>query len=483
MARNLIVVLVAATLLLAVPTVAVTGSVDDAGAITMAPHSGPNGQYASVTGGEIEVSFDALNDDAVTTADDVFNVTNDADEPAEVWVEIENVTAYRHDDPTDRVDSEPDAVVLAPNETLQVGFELDTTDVVPSPGSMTVHAVGPSDVDGGSTGDAGSEQPAGTPVTDDGGPEMETDVTVSNGSAPTERVVTVTVSNEGDEAGTYTAEPTVDGTPIGTQTVTLLPGETRRLTFTYRFDGAGTYRVVVDGEMVRVTVAAGVDAQFRVTDLAVPADDVTTGSETSVVATVANDGSESGTYTAVLLDDGTIVAEQPVTVPAGEQRTVSFAVTFAEPGEHELRVGDRRATVTVGGDRTIRVIDASVADGRVAPGNTTTISATVENTGDSAGEIALDLSVGGVVVDAVSVAVPAGETRTVTIQHRFETPGIYLVSVGDASAGEVVVQSGDATADRVLTSSLGVTVGLPLAVGVVLALWRRRLLTALLRSG
>jgi hypothetical protein len=59
MLRKLVVVVVAA-LLLAVPTAAVTGNEDDAGAVTMAPHSGPNGQYASVDGDDdLEVSFDA----------------------------------------------------------------------------------------------------------------------------------------------------------------------------------------------------------------------------------------------------------------------------------------------------------------------------------------------------------------------------------------------------------------------------------------
>jgi len=469
---KVVVLVLALILAMAVPTAAVTGSEDATEGVTMAPHDGPNGQYAAVTDGDVEISFDRLNDGATTTADDVFNVTNDGDTPREVWVEIDDATAYRHDDPADRVDSAADAVVLTPGETLQVGFAFDTADAAPEPDSMTVHANGTTEADDG---DDATE----TPTEPGGEAEFRTDVSVDNGSSPTEKRITLAVSNDGNASGTYTASPTVDGEPIGSQTVTVAPGETREVTFTHRFDEPGTHRIEIGGMVRTITVAAAVDARFVVTALSAADGEVTAGNATTVTATVENRGTAEGTYTAVLLDDGEVIAEQTVTVPAGERRAVTFTPTFDAVGDHELSVGEGTATVTVVAAGDLRVVDAGVDDEQLEPGESTMASATVENTGEEAGEISLDLTVAGVVVDTVAVTVPAGETRTVSVEHRFGTPGIYPVSFGGADAGEVTVQAGNTTADRVLNSSIGAIVGVPLVVGLVLAIWRRKLFAAI----
>lgn len=474
---------------LAVPTAAVTATEDDAGAVTLSPHSGPNGQYASVTGGELEVEFGALNDEAVTTADDVFNVTAETDCAARVWVEIENVTAYRSDDRSNPVDSEANATVLAPNETLQVGLSIDTTGANPDPGSMTVHAEETAACGGSSSGptttptstdDTTTPDPTTTPTDES---EFAVDVAVENGSDAAERVITVAVTNTGDGEGTYVAEPRVEGAPIGTKSATVLPGETRELTFTWRADREGTYELDVGGQTVTIDVATTGGPAFRVTDLEPAASEVPAGSDTEVVATVENTGSASGTYTAVLTDNGSVVAEREVTVPAGERREVAFEVAFEGTGTHELAVGDRTATVEVtAAERLVEIRDVTVQDREIAPGNATTIAVTLENTGDVDGERELELQVAGAGVDSVTVSVAAGETRTVTLSWTFDDPGIYPVAVSGVDGGEVTVGAGDTTVNRLLSSGLGVTAGIPLVVGLLLALWRRKDLATLVRG-
>lgn len=462
----------ALVLALAVPTAAVTGSEDDAGAISMAPHSGPNGEYATVTGGEIEVAFDELNEDAVTTADRVFTITAEANESLEVWVEIDGVRAYVGDDPADRIDSEGDAVVLAPNETVAVGFQIDTNGANPDPGSMTVHATEPDDAGSGSN------------TSDGGGPDLRADVTVTNGSVPWERIVTVTVTNDGTATGIYEADLRIDETLVASETLSVPAGERRTTRFTYRFDRPGRHEIGVAGETRVVDVHSGApgDGQFRVTDLSAASTTLATGESTTVTATVENTGDTRGTYTAVLTDNGTVVAEQSVTVPAGETRTVSFEPTFETPGAHELAVGDASTTVEVrSGAALIEVTAVEVTDRAVTPGETTTVVATVENTAERPTERTIRLSVAGVVVDAVDVAVPGGETRTVRFERPFETPGVYPVAVEGMAGGDIVVRAGGTTANRVLTGSLGVTVLVPVLLGLLLALWRRQRLVALLR--
>jgi hypothetical protein len=185
----------------------------------------------------------------------------------------------------------------------------------------------------------------------------------------------------------------------------------------------------------------------------------------------------------VLTDDGAVVAEQAVTVPAGERREVTFDVSFDETGTHELAVDDRTATVEVtAADRLLEIRDATVQDSEIAPGNATTVAVTLENTGDVDGERELELQVAGAVVDSVTVSVPAGETRTVTLSWTFTDPGIYPVAVSGVDAGDVTVGAGDTTANRLLSSGLGVTAGVPVLAGLLLALWRREDLATLARG-
>lgn len=468
MVRTLVVVLVVAAVVLAVPTAAVTGSEDDAGAITMEPYDGPdgNGQYASIdASGDIEVAFDELNAEAVTTAHNVFTITADED-CASVWVEVDGATAYLGDDPSTPIDTSGDAVTVQEGDTISVGFEVATGGTAPDTDSMTVHAEECSPSNGGGGG---------------GAPEFEVNITVDVDTEvdenTTETTIRVVVTNTGNATGSTVVRPTVNGSVVGERPVTLDPGETREFTFSYRLTRPGTYVVRSNGETRRLVLDATAP-EFRVTSLSAADATVRAGNATEVVATVENVGDEDGNYTAVLTDNGTAVATEQVFVPAGASRTVSFSPTFEQRGTHRLAVGSKRTTVTVEGAPTVRIVGTSVGDRRIQPGNATTLSVTLENTGSRSGDRAVDVAVGGVVVDTVTATVPAGETRTYSVERRFDSPGVYSVAFDGVGAGDVTVAAGDTTADRLLQGSFGVVVVVPLLVGLLLALWRRRLFGA-----
>jgi PKD repeat protein len=59
--------------------------------------------------------------------------------------------------------------------------------------------------------------------------------------------VTATISNVGDESGTYTAELLLNGEPVGTQDVSLAGGEARQVKFVVSNVSGGDYRVQVAG--------------------------------------------------------------------------------------------------------------------------------------------------------------------------------------------------------------------------------------------
>ncbi len=62
--------------------------------------------------------------------------------------------------------------------------------------------------------------------------------------------VTATVENVGGETGTHTAELVIDGEVVATQEVTLDPGESEVVTFTYTFDDDADYEMGVDDQTI-----------------------------------------------------------------------------------------------------------------------------------------------------------------------------------------------------------------------------------------
>jgi S-layer protein (TIGR01567 family) len=70
----------------------------------------------------------------------------------------------------------------------------------------------------------------------------------------------------------------------------------------------------------------------------------------------------------------------------------------------------------------------------VSAGKNTTISATVENTGNAAGNKSVELSINGNVTDSKEVSLGVGNNTTVTFEHAEEMPGNYTVNIGGATA-------------------------------------------------
>ncbi|PSQ14283.1 hypothetical protein BRD02_09910 [Halobacteriales archaeon QS_8_69_73] len=160
MRTGVLAVAVVVALALAVPTVAMThGGEDDVdGKVTIAPAAGPNGEYATVEDGELRVDFDRLNDEAVTTAHNVVNVTSTMNETAEVWVAVdanESVTVYEGDD-TEATLSRNRTRTMEPGESMLVGFEVDTYREAPDSTTLTVGVRDPDETDdGGGNDDSG----------------------------------------------------------------------------------------------------------------------------------------------------------------------------------------------------------------------------------------------------------------------------------------------------------------------------------------
>lgn len=112
-------------------TVSVSTASDSNALLQLTNHSGPNGQYASETDGELEITLDNANLNASTTLNDVFNITNQGTQTVGVWivksgqhsdlVTFENATGSAIDN------SSSAAQTLGVGNTIQVTIAVNTT--------------------------------------------------------------------------------------------------------------------------------------------------------------------------------------------------------------------------------------------------------------------------------------------------------------------------------------------------------------------
>jgi PGF-CTERM protein len=101
----------------------------------------------------------------------------------------------------------------------------------------------------------------------------------------------------------------------------------------------------------------------------------------------------------------------------------------------------------------LTVVNALLDSEQISPGEVLTVTAVVENTGETAGDARVALVVNGLTVATERVELAAGESARVTFDRRFENRGTFEIAVGDTTAGQVVV----ATPTPSVTETVGTT--------------------------
>ncbi len=135
-------------------TASVNVAGDASALLELEEHGGPNGAYASTSGGELEISFDGVtgngvNQNATTTLGDVFNITNQGTQTVNVYVTKSGNNAALvtfEDAGGSRIDGGPgNGVSVDVGETVEVTIKADTTGQNLAAGdtlldSITIHA-------------------------------------------------------------------------------------------------------------------------------------------------------------------------------------------------------------------------------------------------------------------------------------------------------------------------------------------------------
>ncbi|UPV75586.1 S8 family serine peptidase [Halorussus limi] len=173
----------------------------------------------------------------------------------------------------------------------------------------------------------------------------------------------------------------------------------------------------------------------------------------------------------------------------GSWRAVETEVVETGGGKYVLRGAAADTGTFAVGVRSgaLSVTDASVGATTVEPGESVTVTATVENDGSGTASGTARLSVDGDVVAEKSVELAGGESERLTFEVTLDSPGEHELAVNGASAGSVSVagdgDGGDSGTTTAATTDDGGSSGVPgfgvstalVALLAGLAVARRRL--------
>ncbi len=174
---------------------------------------------------------------------------------------------------------------------------------------------------------------------------------------------------------------------------------------------------------------------------------------------VRNTGGVAGTYEVPLRVDDDLVAVENGTVDPDTERTVTLEHAFAEPGEHEVRIGSETFSVVVTEPELVTVTGLAVAPDDVVTGDVVVATAEVANDADvpAAGDV--EFLVDDEAVASTSVRLDAGESTTVERELVMEGSGsVRVEAMGPTSgAAATVTVEGDGPLDGV-ADGIGETV-------------------------
>jgi hypothetical protein len=186
---------------------------------------------------------------------------------------------------------------------------------------------------------------------------------------------------------------------------------------------------------------------------------VTEGETLTVDAQIANTGDESGSQTVTLDVPGLGQASETVALSGGDSTTETFSVSTAtgDAGDYTATVASddssasTSVTVTEGASFEVTI---SGTNSPVGEGDTLSVDAQIENTGDEGGTQAVTLDVAGLGQDSTDVTLDGGDSTTETLS--------VATGSGDAGSYTATVASDDDS------DSVGVTVAEPAAFDVAI---------------
>ncbi|KXA94528.1 hypothetical protein AKJ65_04150 [candidate division MSBL1 archaeon SCGC-AAA259E19] len=181
------------------------------------------------------------------------------------------------------------------------------------------------------------------------------------------------------------------------------------------------------------------EPNFKVKNLSISRKKVAKGVPLTAQVRVANVGDARGTHTIKLKLNGQTLKEE-VTLEAGEFSTLDFGIEKQEIGTYSLNIEDLSESFEVVEPAKFELSNLQVSPKEAKPGETVTVTADVQNTGEIEGAHRVELEVGGTVEKAENIELAPNETSSVSFTLSRETSESYSVKLGKLSGSFRVLE-------------------------------------------
>jgi hypothetical protein len=187
-------------------------------------------------------------------------------------------------------------------------------------------------------------------------------------------------------------------------------------------------------------------ASFSLTDLLINPVEAETGEPIAISANVTNVGETEGNYTANLMINDVLEANQTVALAADQSSLVEFSVVKSQVGNYSVKIDDLegffnlKAAPPVTSSIVLSSLLALPYESWI--GDVVNITAKATNPSGSADSLTVKLSINNEVVDSQKIELDAGASTTVHFAYNSTFEGVHNVKVNSLTTGFIVVPTG-----------------------------------------
>jgi hypothetical protein len=162
-------------------------------------------------------------------------------------------------------------------------------------------------------------------------------------------IIGITVTNTGDLEGTYTAELTINGSIVDSQTVTLAGGAEATLIFNTTHNNAGICSIAIGSQSGTFVVreAPASPAEFIISNLEIARPVVYPDDTVVITVLVNNTGGQEGIHQLVLQIDGQTIETREIILADSASLQVKFMTSRSSPGTYSVEIDGLSGTFDV----------------------------------------------------------------------------------------------------------------------------------------
>lgn len=181
---------------------------------------------------------------------------------------------------------------------------------------------------------------------------------------------------------------------------------------------------------------------FEVISLDIVPSKVMIGERATISAQLRNGNASVQTYNVPLMVNGLAQDRRTVTLSPGTTEVVEFSLVKHKAGSYEIGIGDQSSILEVQAPLppSFQLSELKITPYVVNVGEKIVITAKVINTGGSQGNYAAELKLDGCSVKKEELTIAAGADSTLNFTVCMDSPGTYIVTLGELTGQFVVIK-------------------------------------------